>query len=510
MAVFSIGAVVCAPRAQASTPWYVDNAIQGGANNGTSWANAWSSFAAINWSGVKPGDVIYVSGGTKSQTYTESWTVGASGTAGNPITIAIDAADPNHNGTAIFDYNADGDTSTRTGILVDQSYITFTGNVNGKRHFQLNNLRNILDRTAPIGIYGWSTTGVIVDHFTFINDNNPVRLDLPQGAIVRFCNLQGVRGDAAIALNGSSGPWNSNSVYSNTIQVLQNSAVPSGGSGAYGGPDGIQGGSGLSIYKNKITESKTSLYTSTQHPDMMQITGDYVKVYNNDFTNVGDSVFDHDCYADPTPHDIWIYNNTFRIVTTIDIYPEYFRLYTSGGAVTSLKNIKIMNNTFIDNDYSFGRVIRFDSFNGNPTASGIEIKNNIWYNVGNNAPGPAIWIDNSTGFTSSSFAFDYNVYYQSSGTTYIQFRGTSYTSATWIAANEPHTTTAQPLFVAYTPNGPNNDMHLQTGDTAARDKATSLAQYFTRDHDGVMRPQGPAWDIGAFEVVVPGPDSPLQ
>ena len=40
-----------------------------GQNNGTSWANAWQSFSAINWGSINPGDYIYISGGTDSTSY---------------------------------------------------------------------------------------------------------------------------------------------------------------------------------------------------------------------------------------------------------------------------------------------------------------------------------------------------------------------------------------------------------------------------------------------------------
>ena len=46
-----------------ATDYYVDKNAWG-QNNGTSWANAWQSFSAINWCTIDPGDVIFISGGT--------------------------------------------------------------------------------------------------------------------------------------------------------------------------------------------------------------------------------------------------------------------------------------------------------------------------------------------------------------------------------------------------------------------------------------------------------------
>ena len=139
-----------------SATWYVDKAVTGGLNNGSSWANAWTSFSVVVWgaSGVKAGDTLFISGGSTSKTYTETWTVGASGTVASPIRIALDAANPAHNGLVIFDFNASGDSGTATAITCSRNYVTFDGNVNGACHLVIANLRNILNRSVGIGIYG--------------------------------------------------------------------------------------------------------------------------------------------------------------------------------------------------------------------------------------------------------------------------------------------------------------------------------------------------------------------
>ncbi len=54
------------------TNHYVDKNASG-SNNGSSWSNAWESFSAISWSSVSAGDVVYVSGGSDSTVYTETF-----------------------------------------------------------------------------------------------------------------------------------------------------------------------------------------------------------------------------------------------------------------------------------------------------------------------------------------------------------------------------------------------------------------------------------------------------
>ena len=236
---------------------------------------------------------------------------------------------------------------------------------------------------------------------------------------------------------------------------------------------------------------------------MVQGAGTNISIYNNDFINVGDSAIDFDS---PNIGYIKIYNNTFRIVTAIDIYPQFLRFYATASAQLTLSNIVIANNTFIDNPW---QPITFESYNGgNPTATGIEIKNNIFYNCGDGTSSHPIFnalTSSGTGFSlGAGFLFANNVYYRSGGA-YMTFEGVSSTVASWVSANESGTgKTTQPLFVSYTANASANDLNLSASDTVAKDSAVTLS-YFSTDKAGATR--GATWDIGAFEFVGGAPPS---
>lgn len=488
--------------------WYVDKAATG-ANNGRSWTDAWTNFSSVVWgsAGVKAGDTLYISGGSSSKVYTESWTVGASGTAGSPIRIAIDAANPQHNGQVIFDYDFAGDQAAFHGITCHRSYVVFDGEVAGEARLVISNLRNYMNRYACYGIYASGTTGLVVKHLLSTNCNNPVRIASSTGFRVSNCGFYQVRGDAAIDAGGSSGGWDANLVYSNMFELLCNYATPSGKSSAYVGPDGVQCSHGLSVFRNTFLSRPTTLYTSDQHTDDLQATGNYLKIYENEFINVGDSIFDYDCYANANPHDVWIYNNVFRITNSFDRYPEYFRLYASFNSVSSISNFKIFNNTFIDNNFPY-RVIRFDMFRASPTATGIEIKNNLFYNCGGgNSSSPIIYIEDSSGFTASSFSFGNNIYYSPTSPQYVVFRGTTYTTANWVGTQELTGSTAAPVLMSYAPFAPGNNFRLAASDAVARNRGISLAAFFTTDKDGNARGADGAWDIGAYEFQFSGPNT---
>jgi hypothetical protein len=162
--------------------YYVDNSVAGN-GNGSSWSSAWQDFSDINWSAIKPGDTIFVSGGSTSQTYTDPLTIGASGSAAGNITITA-GTDPGHNGSVIID----GQDNLANGVYDNgHNYVT----VNGL------NVRNITD--AGIAVKG-ATAGVLIE-------NNSVYSGDPNGGNARGYDVRnsvGQNGQYAVTVENNS------------------------------------------------------------------------------------------------------------------------------------------------------------------------------------------------------------------------------------------------------------------------------------------------------------------
>lgn len=99
-ALFIVLAALTRERANAAT-YYVDRSVSA-SGNGTSWGQAWRAFSAIEWARIKPGDTIYISGGSNGRTYGETLTPLVSGQSGKPVIIAR-AMDAGHDGPVTID-----------------------------------------------------------------------------------------------------------------------------------------------------------------------------------------------------------------------------------------------------------------------------------------------------------------------------------------------------------------------------------------------------------------------
>ncbi len=93
---------------------------------------------------------------------------------------------------------------------------------------------------------------------------------------------------------------------------------------------------------------------------------------------------------------------------------------------------------------------------------------------------------------------DYNLWYDSVTPDLIYWNGVFRTLSQFYAdtGNEQHGLQTNPLFIDLA----SHDFYIQAGSPAINN-GISLSAYFSTDFAGTIRPQGSAWDIGAYEYV---------
>lgn len=486
--------------------WYVDKDAIGG-NNGSSWVNAWKSFADINWwdpwhsppdfQGIKPGDTLFISGGPSGKTYYEELDIGIGGTSGQAmISIKPGSASPipgGHDGLVTIDGGG-----VRSGIVaISLSFILIDGEKSNAINLRLQNLNHGADWGAG-GVYiNSGESGIIIRYIEVSKAANGIFISYANNnctadgrTIIEHSYIHDIWYDGAIKVNGSCfsncNDYGGVIIRNNTIQTNKDPG------GAGDGPDGIQGTCGVSVYGNNFSSGLGTGFTSGQHPDMIQALGKYWKIYNNTFSECVDSCIDFG--NDGDGGHAWIFNNIFQKVGWMG-----FRTYPSFTNTTSFTDLWFVNNTYVDGyNHSPMRFGWTRSGEASAMVSDVHIKNNIFYNSG--AYPEVIYMEASSGFTQADWDIDYNLVRAGArGNTKLTVDGLNYV--------QPHGyTDLDPAFGSYTESSLLNDLHLSVSDEAAKDRGVVLPAQFSVDRDGHTRPQGCAWDIGAYEYV-PGDDT---
>lgn len=432
-----------AASAQAASNWYVDSSVSS-SGNGQSWATAWKN--VTNASGLSAGDTVYISGGSTFQSYSVSGWVPTSGSSGNPITWAV-GQDAGHNGTVIF---TGGTVWLGSSAIHD---VTINGNVNGANHISVQNYSNYIWQpsaaVSSIKLKYIDFPGMVGGFYMANGTCSNLEWD---HCMLEKTGTSNMHDNIWFAMDGSG--FDSFLIHHCAIYI----PVKSTDSGL--GDDMLQWGSGVSFYNNYV-KAVFGTYTYTQHADMFQISGNYFKIYNNYFEDVGESIVYIDPYSAPTNiHDVYFYNNVLAwshaksasgYPRGLDFQPE------NNGVGSTFTNVIVANNTFVD----WNGALFLIRYNNAASYTNCYVKNNIFKNGSGLALDPGVVESNDT-------------------TGNVQFiRYAQYAVST-------------------------NDLRLSGSDTVAKDKGAALSSTFAVDKDGVSRPQGSAWDIGAYEFITGG------
>lgn len=433
-----------------------------GSGNGTSWDNAWSGFGAVAWGSgttqLAPGDTLFVAAGN----YTTAFTAGGNGSAVSPITVR--AAQDTYVGVATF---------TGTIGLSGRSYVILDGGYNGSRNFAATNSY----------VNGQNSIGAGLRYFTLANGQ--VDLRFARNSEISYVHVY-VAPEDEWAINGegsaNTAAWDQTLIQN--CYILVPGAINNGTGG-----DGIKPGRGFTV-KDTVLQAVVGTVSNAEHQDLIQIYGNnFIKVHGCEFIDSGDAQLGVD-NGGSAVSNMRFYNNVFRR-TIANMGTVMLRIYNSGGTISSFSDVRIDNNTFVDGSRtgsSYGAAIRIHTGTGSTSATASSIQNNIFYNCGNGWP--AVLMEGIT----ANWAFNYNLI-NAGASGNINVSG-------WMQANGQ---LLAPKFTSYTAYALNNNYRLLSTDTSALDRGTSLASYFTTDKAGLTRPQGAAWDIGAFEFASTGP-----
>lgn len=426
--------------------WYVYKYATG-LNNGTSWTNAWTSFAAVNWNLMQNGDILYISGGLDSIRYNEGLIVGKAN-----ITISR-SIEPGHNGIVIFD----GVDSITNGIVI-------TG------------LQNVT-------IDGKDSSKFIVRNFT----NNGIRIR-GNSDNTKLLNLKviGKNQGANIFIQYDGLNMGMNNILLNKVRVIQPYEH------LIGQMDGVQiDGVDSAFISECYFQVRGQLIE--QHTDIIQafrckdLYFDRCEMYHFPILQAGTSnkqgLYLEDVRGDIQVSNCYIYMYTLSTGSLLSV--------ENWNGITD-KNIRIFNNTLVT--YPVGspaNIIRVSNETGLTAPGSAIIKNNIFVGSGN------IWYDDRYFITSN--ACDYNIYYKYGEPIQIWVQSTASNGSlrSWdywrnTLGFDSHSYTSNPLLTGYIPD---------ISSIAFNNGANQTNLGYVLDIKGTVRPQDNYWDIGAYEII---------
>jgi hypothetical protein len=452
VALTAVVFMMCLVSADAAN-WYVRPSAAG-SNNGTSWANAWSmSSLNSNWASVKPGDTVWLAGGT----YTTGMHCTQSGAAGSVISImrprTTDAAPTASAGwSASFDSQVIVDPGNSSDpVWWDKlnagSYLTFDGRVDS-------GIRFYVDPSATYNLPGAVAFRPGCGGQTNITFSN-IDMAGPQPSSAQYNQPASTSPLLVFTYNGSTYLTISNI-------LIQHCRL-------HGGVDCV---------------NSTGLINSTIQYSQLYDTSSSNSAYHSNFMELHNSG-----------------NITFRYNNVHDWQVEGFFFLSAGPSGAS--TWWIYGNVFHDCSNVVGRIMELEG--GNNQVNGpIYVYNNTFYNVplaifsgAGSSPGS---------YATSSSAMN-NIFWDCGGV-FQRWNGTHdynyYGGGNSVEGGEAHGVNGAGASTFVQPVGDTN-ANFQIVSTVAsnypRNKGAVLTSngFINVDMLGTTRGSDGAWDIGAYE-----------
>ena len=341
--------------------------------------------------------------------------------------------------------------------LTGQDYTTWIGLSFGKtinETFQGQTQSTNTTVTNCLVEYGGRNTGNKDQGMTFIDQSEGVLVD---NCIFRYNEWNGI----ALS-NGSSG-------------TVRNSVSYDNGHNGFDAKKGDSSSTTTVTFENLTTYNNGFITSSSASGIYLQEATDSI-IRKSHVSNNGNSAGGAGIKVDGSTGSV-VYNN---LVHNNIQYGIAVGVYS--GTNTASNNTSVWNNTIYSNG-SYG--INLNSTKNNNVRNNILSENTTYQ----------LWA-NSAAAGSIGTLVDYNLYYQPLGGNIIYWGGDLYSTVSAFnsaTGYEAHSVQSDPLFV----NKVLLDFHLQLTSPAV-DTGVSITEV-TTDYEGTSRPQGSAYDIGAYE-----------